>query len=371
MMTQNSHIVQQPSKNNRKDKAVLLVLSIFDLMFGIIAYFLPQAEWQIIATIASVITFVLVLRLFIVYSSERKSNVTTLILGLCDIATGVLSILVAVYTIKAIAIVATGATAFKAAKIFIQSEKAIKLTKTLEPAAQKITVKALPLIIAFIIDRINKRRKRKMDEKVEVIEEVKEKKVNAFKKLFDGIKTQLKTNPITITGSAFAAVFSAVMGWFSSYILPMLNGNIPSWAFYLSVVVISVVVFAICEIFIVVLGKDSVLSKRGKDLLKQIGLGDAVSILEAENDKRVKEAEEKAKIEKAAKAEAEKEAEENAKMLAAAEEAEAKRQAEEAEAKRQAEEAEIKNKLNLKRIEYENAKSAGQFEGTFLEWLQK
>ena len=59
MMTQNSHIVQQPSKDNQKDKAILLVLSILDLIFGIIAYFLPQTEWQIIATIASVITFVL------------------------------------------------------------------------------------------------------------------------------------------------------------------------------------------------------------------------------------------------------------------------------------------------------------------------
>ena len=79
-------------KRQQIDNIILVCLAFVDLSFGIVSLCLSQIEWQICAVVASLISLIQIVRILILYKGERKGEIVTLIIGILDIGTGVLSV---------------------------------------------------------------------------------------------------------------------------------------------------------------------------------------------------------------------------------------------------------------------------------------
>lgn len=245
-------------KRQQIDNIILVCLAILDLAFGIVSLFLSRIEWQICAVVSSLISFIQIVRICILYKNERKGEIVTLIIGILDICTGVLSVILVYVAIKAISTLLSGLKLFKASKVAIQSSKAIQLTK---PIATRLAKAMFPTLSAYLLKLFNKKRSKQMNKK-------------------DTFVTYLKNNPKTIIGLVASVLSSLVCGGATSYGMVLGNIEIPLWA----KVVIGAVVFLAFG-FITVLGTissgwENNLKVETRQLAVKLGYENAVNLLE-------------------------------------------------------------------------------------------
>jgi len=245
-------------KRQQIDNIILICLAVLDLAFGIVSLFLSRIEWQICAVVSSLISFIQIVRICILYKNERKGEIATLIIGILDICTGVLSVILVYVAIKAISTLLSGLKLFKASKVAIQGSKAIQLTK---PVATKIARTVLPALSTYLLKLFNKKRSKEMSKK-------------------DTFITYLKNNPKTIIGIVASVITSLVCGGATSYGMVLGNIEIPLWA----KVVIGAVVFLAFG-FITILGTisggwENNLKVETRKLAVKLGYENAVNLLE-------------------------------------------------------------------------------------------
>lgn len=351
-------------KNVRVDSILLLVFSLVDLTFGFISMFIPMAELQICSLVASCITFTMIVRVVALKEMSVKSEIISLIIGLLDIITGILSVVLAYYMITgaiSVAISCTKVTKF--AKTAVQTGKVADFVKTCKPLATKAFPRLATLLITFIISQIKKR-----GTPMENEEKKQTKGSNKFVEL-------LKSNKMTVGFSSVAVAFSAILGYCVDYVLPAIAPNLTGPAYYATLVAISVIAFIVLEVVIVLLGKDSRMSYAVSKLAEKIGVSNAYNALVEFNDNI-----EKVKAEEEAKAAAK---EEELKLRyrdsyktavvngefdgSLAEYIEVKKQEEEALAKQQAELEKEQAEANLK-AQWLNEIANGQTELAFADW---
>lgn len=295
-------------KYKKKSKLLLsiFIVSIIDLLFGILSMVFEPFEWQLISTLASVLSFILVARLMIEYKEKTASNIIVLVIGAMDILTGILSIALAIQMLR---LVALSFSVFKVSKTGIQGIKAFKIG---EQIVKPFTKKFIPLLSSSLIiyfDKIFKGGQTKLAEKKE----------NKF-------LTFLKNNKKTLTGLIFD--FSAMVG--ASYLTVMAfleNTGLPIYACILIAVAIYVFVGVILGLAICGRGLENsqkvqlakFLNKLGvpiDDLLakaeeinaeneKLKAVEDANAKVEADNEAKIKAVEELRVKQQEAKAKAE------------------------------------------------------------------
>lgn len=113
---------------------------------------------------------------------RKREQIGLIVLSVIDLITGILSIILSAISVQIIAVLASGATLFKAIKVIIQSEKALKLLQSVEPIIIKTAVRVAPFIIMKIINRVRK---------------YKNKEQITMKAIFRKIANEIKNNPIT------------------------------------------------------------------------------------------------------------------------------------------------------------------------------
>ena len=267
------------------DNWLLVALSFIDLIFGVISLVLTNYEWQLCSLISSCLTLIQVVRIMILYKSNIKAEVLTLILAIIDVATGVLSVLLFIVVVKALTILISGTKVFKASKVAIQTTKALELIK---PTAKKV----LPLVSTIFI--------RLFKNKPNIYKETKtmEKK--------DSFKDFIKNNPRTIIGVVFSVVASAASGVGTSYSLFLNNVKLPFWAEIIVGVVVFLAFAVLSVIGVVSEGFETNAKVQIRKIASQLGydsacesLEQALEIYKAEQEKEKQLAEQKAEQEKA------------------------------------------------------------------------
>lgn len=273
-------------KNERENKQiidqwVLVILSSIDLLFGILSLILSQFEWQLCSLISSCITLIQVVRIMILYKSNIKAEILTLILSIIDVATGIMSVLLFVYVVKAIAVLVSGTKVFKTSKVAIQTTKALELVK---PVGRKV----LPLVSTFFIKIL----------KIKPINKEKQKM-----KTKDSFKDFIKNNPRTILGVVASVIASACSGVSTSYGLILGNVKLPLWAEIIIGAVVFLVFAAVSVLGVISGGYETNIKVALRKLATQLGYGNACNSLEValdqynaelEKAKAIAEAEEQA-----------------------------------------------------------------------------
>lgn len=329
------------------NKHYILLLSVIDLTLGILSMCFTNIEWQISSTIASCLTVSAILLLVFRFKDERNKNLSALILGILDVVTGVLSIVLISYTAKAIVVTISSLKTFKASKIAIQGEKALQLISAGKPILLKILLRIFPLVGAYVLNKILKKGNEGMenDNKVKVEETNQSKIKDIFSRLIAFMKRNVKTNIATV-GNIVASLgtgFSVGGGIYFGGV------DIPQYATIIIGVIITIIMFILVETGIVAKGLETQAEYDARKATEQA---------EAE-------AKEQLKLEQEAKAAKEaKEQEEKEKMIAILQEEENKEKAllEEEQAKQRAEQ--IKK-------EYKEAVASGSFQGTLLEYINQ
>lgn len=329
------------------NKHYILLLSVIDLTLGILSMCFTNIEWQISSTIASCLTVSAILLLVFRFKDERNKNLSALILGILDVITGVLSIVLISYTAKAIVVTISSLKTFKASKIAIQGEKALQLISAGKPILLKILLRIFPLVGAYVLNKILKKGNEGMENDNEVkVEETNQSKIkDIFSRLIAFMKRNVKTNIATV-GNIVASLgtgFSVGGGIYFGGV------DIPQYATIIIGVIITIIMFILVETGIVAKGLETQAEYDARKATEQA---------EAE-------AKEQLKLEQEAKAAKEaKEQEEKEKMIAILQEEENKEKAllEEEQAKQRAEQ--IKK-------EYKEAVASGSFQGTLLEYINQ
>lgn len=329
------------------NKHYILLLSVIDLTLGILSMCFTNIEWQISSTIASCLTVSAILLLVFRFKDERNKNLSALILGILDVVTGVLSIVLISYTAKAIVVTISSLKTFKASKIAIQSEKALQLMSAGKPILLKILLRIFPLVGAYVLNKILKKGNEGMENDNEVkVEETNQSKIkDIFSRLIAFMKRNVKTNIATV-GNIVASLgtgFSVGGGIYFGGV------DIPQYATIIIGVIITIIMFILVETGIVAKGLETQAEYDARKATEQA---------EAE-------AKEQLKLEQEAQAAKEaKEQEEKEKMIAILQEEENKEKAllEEEQAKQRAEQ--IKK-------EYKEAVASGSFQGTLLEYINQ
>lgn len=263
-------------KSQKVNNLILVILAIIDLAFGITSLFLSQIEWQICALISSTLTLIQIIRICVLYKEERKGEIFTLVVGIFDIITGVLSVALAIYAFKAICTLLSGLKAFKASKVAIQSSKALQLSK---PITSKIMRKLLPIFSSFIIKKL--RGKTQMENKK------------------DTFVSYLKNNPKTIIGIIGSVVASLVCGGTTSYGMVLGNVAIPLWAKIIIGAVVFLVFAALTILGTISSGWENNAKVLTRSIAVQMGYENAVNVLEQAKAQYDAEQERKAEQEKA------------------------------------------------------------------------
>lgn len=147
-------VLKQKIVRKALDNRTLLILSVIDLLFGIVSMCLTSIDWQICSLIASLLSFVMILKILVTYRSDLKSNVSTLVISIADIFTGALSVALVVYALKAIVVLVSS---LKVTKVAVQTSKAVKLVEATKPFAVKTLPKVGAIFIAFCATNINKK----------------------------------------------------------------------------------------------------------------------------------------------------------------------------------------------------------------------
>ena len=263
---------------------ILVFLSGIDLLFGILSLILTSFEWQLCSLISSSITLIQVIRIMILYKNNVKAEILTLILSIIDVATGILSVLLFIYVIKAIAIVVSGTKVFKTSKVAIQTTKAIELVK---PVGKKV----LPIVSTFFI-------------KILKIKPIYKENTKMAKK--DSFKDFIKNNPRTICGVVCSVIASAFSGFGTSYGMIIGKVQLPFWAEIIIGAVVFLAFASVSILGVISSGYETNLKVTLRKLASQLGYGNACNSLEIALDQFNAELE-KAKAEEERLAELEKE----------------------------------------------------------------
>lgn len=210
-------------------------------------------------------------RVIVRYEVSLKGNISTLIISILDILTGVLSVALAVYAIKAVSV---ALSTFKSTKIAIQSSKALKLAEVGKPIVKTALPKMGGCVGVFILS-LKKKRGNTMAEKENKQVVKKERKPSPF-------LIYLKNNPKTIVGLIVSIITSAMSG--AGVSLGMIFGaeGIPVWAGVLvGVVLFGLLLTALCFACLGQ-GLETPQMVALRKVIKEIGFGDALNIVEAE-----------------------------------------------------------------------------------------
>lgn len=198
-------------------------------------------------------------------SPQKSKQVGLLILSALDVITGVLSLVVTALSVQIIALIASGATLFKAVKIAVQSEKAAVFVK--------------PVAIYAV-------RKLTRSEKM--------------KGFFAKIRDDIKHNPITMIA---AIIELAICGGVGYSLLDFVNrfAWAVGWKAYAVAFGAALLIYAVLVVFTVYLGHDNSVFAAIRKVVKSIGGEKAVEVLgEAEEEvKAAIEAQKQAEEERA------------------------------------------------------------------------
>ena len=136
--------------------SAILAFAVADVVFGIASFFIEAFPIQISALAITTITLVLSVVFAIKFPRNKRSDIAMIVVGGLDFVTTLISVLVIVMATQLIAIIASGATLFKAIKVFIQSEKARRLLGSAKPIVIKIARRIAPLVGAWCVKKIKK-----------------------------------------------------------------------------------------------------------------------------------------------------------------------------------------------------------------------
>lgn len=201
-------------------------------------------------------------------SPQKSKQVGLLILSAIDVITGVLSLVVTALSVQIIALIASGATLFKAVKIAVQSEKAV------------VFVKPVAIYAVRTLTRSEK-----------------------MKGVFAKIRDDIKHNPVTMIA---AIIELAICGGVGYSLLDFVNrfAWAVGWKAYAVAFGAALLIYAVLIVFTVYLGHDNSVFAAIRKVVKSIGGEKAVEVLgEAEEEV-------KAAIEAQKRAEEEREKEE-------------------------------------------------------------
>lgn len=194
------------------DAAFLFAASITDLLFGILATFVFDGlVWQLSSLFASILTLLIIVKMLVGF--REKSDISGLVISVIDVACGVLAVVIAAHVAYIIATVGTGALALKAAKIFVQSDKLLKLSKN---GARKI-IKYLAVIPAAVYNGKRKRSKIKMSK-------------NEIKNTFTAYGVWLKNNPISLCALIVEITIGVILGGVGTFAQIYFSAPLPLWA---------------------------------------------------------------------------------------------------------------------------------------------
>ena len=193
--------------------------------------------------------------------ARKLKHISLLILSALDVITGILSLIITALSIQVIALVASGATLFKAVKIAVQSEKTAVFVK---PAA------------IYAVRTITRSEK--------------------MKKFFSKVKEDVKNNPVTLTASVVELAICGGLGYVLLDFVDRFSWAV-GWKAYMLAFGAALVVYAALLVMTVYLGHDSTFFASIRRIVKKIGGEKAISVLDGA------EAEVEAAIEAAKKAE--------------------------------------------------------------------
>lgn len=233
----------------------------------------------------------------------KRQQISLIVLSAIDVATGILSIIFSVLAVQIIATIASGATLFKAIKVAIQSKKVTDLA-----------LKATPVLVLQVLKRVRGNKKKEQTDMSETT------KVSVFSRL----KTAIKNNPFTILMVIIETLLGACGGYLGVTKIVAQNWLNKPASIAVGVVIL-VVLYALCVIVTVYIGRDNPAFALIRKLVKEIGGDEAVKALDTAATEietyKAAVAEEQAK-------EAARKAEEDAILAAAEAEEQARKEAE-------------------------------------------
>lgn len=206
-------------------------------------------------------------------SPTNLKNIGLLVLSAIDVLTGILSLIFTAISVQIIAVLASGATLFKAVKVAVQSEKTAIFVKPVAIYAVRTFTRS-----------------------------------EFMKKFFEKLKSNIKNNKVTLIASFIELVVCGVLGYSLLSYLPKFSWAV-GWKLYLLAFGAATIIYAVLFILTVYLGYDNPIFAAIRKAVKAIGGEKAVNVLNVAEEE-VKEALE------AAKKEAEKRAEEEARIAA-------------------------------------------------------
>ena len=142
-------------RTNKGLYKTILIAAILDVATGALSLVYSTLPMQILALGVTTITLILSIIHCIKYSKDKKSDTGTLIIGSLDFVTGLISVLVMVLATQVLAVIASSLTFVKAVKVFVQSKKAKKLLDTTKPFISKMILKLAPIFGTWLVSKIN------------------------------------------------------------------------------------------------------------------------------------------------------------------------------------------------------------------------
>lgn len=231
-------------------------------------------------------------------SPRKRKQVGLIVLSAVDVITGVLSLVVTALSVQIIALIASGATLFKAVKIAVQSEKAA------------VFVKPVAIYAVRTLTRSEK-----------------------MKGVFAKIRDDIKHNPVTMIAAIIELAICGVVGYSLLDFVDRFAWAV-GWKAYAVAFGAALLIYAVLVVFTVYLGHDNSVFAAIRKVVKSIGGEKAVDVLDkAEEEVKAaieaqKQAEEERAREEARIAEEKARDEEIYAKIMEEEEAEAKRQEE-------------------------------------------
>jgi len=235
---------------------------------------------------------------------QRKEQITMIILSVIDVLFGVLSIVFTAMAVQIIATIASGATLGKAISITVKSQKGLKIAlqstksaniiKSVQPYAKDLAVKAIPAVLAWGTKQI-----------------LKKEKGTTMKEFFKKLGVALKNNPVTVTSVVIEGILCVCGGHCLNLFVDCFN-TIPAPYNYVLSVGVTLIVYVALSILTIYLGYDNELLTKVRSALKAVGnkKTDEIVVLldniveEVKVQKEAEEAEAKAKAEAEAEEEA-------------------------------------------------------------------
>lgn len=169
---------------------LILALAVLDLVAGIVSLIYSVLVWQIISLAVTTVTLALAVVYCKKYPHNKKSNVGMLAIGSLDFVTSLISVLVIVLTTQILAVIASSLTFVKALRIFVQSQKTKNILDTTKPFATKVLKKIAPIIGAKAISKYH-------DIKTK-IKQGDNAPMNKFKQFFNKLNNSIRANKVSL-----------------------------------------------------------------------------------------------------------------------------------------------------------------------------